>query len=56
MSVWIVVVSTTGNGDPPENAQLFWRHIRKPSHPKDMLANVYCTVLALGNSNYSKFW
>ena len=56
VSIFIIVVSTTGNGDPPDNAQMFWRHIRRPAQPKDYLANVYFAVLGLGDSNYTKFW
>lgn len=56
MSVWVIVTSTTGNGDPPENAGSFWRAIRRPTQPKDMFSNVFFAVLALGDSNYTKFW
>ena len=53
--VVVMVASTTGNGDPPENMQRFWRHVRKTSNPKDMLANLRFCVLGLGDTNYDKF-
>ncbi len=55
-SVFVVVVSTTGNGDVPENGEMFWRWVRRRQHPKTLLEHVYFAVLALGDSNYTKFW
>ena len=51
----IVICSTTGNGDPPENARLFWNMIKKRALPKDFLKDLSFTVLGLGNTNYDKF-
>jgi len=51
----IVICSTTGNGDPPENARLFWNIIKKRALPKDFLKELSFTVLGLGNTNYDKF-
>ncbi len=53
-AVVVVVVSTTGQGDPPTNAESFWRAIRQKRDPK-WLAQVKYTVLGLGDTNYSNF-
>jgi len=50
----IIICSTTGNGDAPENANLFWRKIKKLKQ-SDILKNVKFSILGLGNSNYDKF-
>jgi sulfite reductase alpha subunit-like flavoprotein len=51
----IVVCSTTGNGDAPENANQFWRKIKNRSLPKDLFSNIRYTVLGLGDTNFDKF-
>ena len=51
----IVICSTTGNGDSPENASFFWNIIKKRSLPKDFLKNIPFIVLGLGDTNYDKF-
>jgi methionine synthase reductase len=51
----IIICSTTGNGDPPVNAQLFWNIIKKRSLPKNLLKNVPFIVLGLRDTNYDKF-
>ena len=48
------VCSTTGNGDPPENADSFWRTVKKRTTKDTFLGVSYC-VLALGDTNYDKF-
>jgi methionine synthase reductase len=54
-SVLLTVCSTTGNGDSPENADSFWRAVKKRTLPKDLLSGLKFCVLALGDSNYDKF-
>lgn len=52
----IVVISTTGNGDAPENASRFTRYFkRKNTIEAKPLSHVAFSVLALGDSNYDKF-
>uniref|UniRef100_A0AC35G6J4 Flavodoxin-like domain-containing protein n=1 Tax=Panagrolaimus sp. PS1159 TaxID=55785 RepID=A0AC35G6J4_9BILA len=51
----IVVVSSTGDGDPPENAHKFFRKIHKKDLPADYLSSMEFALLGLGDSNYSTF-
>mmetsp|Transcript_14965 Transcript_14965/g.24767 ORF Transcript_14965/g.24767 Transcript_14965/m.24767 type:complete len:165 (-) Transcript_14965:213-707(-) len=51
----IIVCSTTGNGDAPDNAEKFWRTIKKRALAKDTFEGVNYTVLGLGDTNYDKF-
>jgi len=45
----VIVVSTTGDGEPPENTDIFWRKIRKKSNRPDTLKNL--TYAILGESS-----
>jgi sulfite reductase alpha subunit-like flavoprotein len=51
----IIVCSTTGNGDAPETANLFWRKLKNRKLPKNLLNGIKYGVLGLGNTNYDKF-
>lgn len=51
----IVICSTTGNGDAPENASIFWNIVKKRSLSKTILNNMPFIVLGLGDTNYDKF-
>ena len=51
----VLVASTTGHGDPPDNAGRFWRKLKKGSLPKDLLSGMEFAVLGLGDTNYDEF-
>jgi len=51
----IFLMSTTGNGDVPDNADKFQRYLKKNSIPEGFLKNMKCCILGLGDTNYDKF-
>jgi sulfite reductase alpha subunit-like flavoprotein len=50
----IIITSSTGNGDAPDNASSFFADLRHEELP-DHLSGVQYTVLGLGDSNYTRF-
>lgn len=49
----IFIVSTTGDGDFPDNANKFWRKLRRYKE-KDLTEINYC-ILGLGSTDYNNF-
>jgi len=51
----IIVSSTTGDGEQPENVIKFVRKLRPKTLSSDHLAHVRFALLGLGDTNYNKF-
>jgi sulfite reductase (NADPH) flavoprotein alpha-component len=49
----LVVTSTYGDGEPPDNAKAFWKCVNEESFP--MLSRLRFAILGLGDTNYPKF-
>ncbi|KAJ3415807.1 Transducin (beta)-like 3 [Chytridiales sp. JEL 0842] len=52
----IVVASTTGDGDPPDNATKFMRFLRRMKAPEiEQFKSTKYAILGLGDTNYTNF-
>jgi sulfite reductase (NADPH) flavoprotein alpha-component len=49
----LVITSTYGDGEPPDNAKSLWEALAKDDAPS--LANLRFSVCALGDTNYAQF-
>lgn len=54
-SVVLIVISTTGQGDLPRNAQLFFRKLRSKKLAANCLENCIFTSFGLGDSSYPQY-
>ena len=51
----IIVSSTTGEGEQPENVIKFWRKLRPKTLSADFLSSLRFAQLGLGDTNYNEF-
>ncbi|XP_034015592.1 methionine synthase reductase isoform X1 [Thalassophryne amazonica] len=51
----IFIVSTTGDGEPPDNTLQFVKCIKKKTLPSDCYKHLHYALLALGDTNYANF-
>jgi methionine synthase reductase len=54
-SLIVIICSTTGNGDAPDNANIFWRKIKNRSIDKKLFLNLNYAVLGIGDTNFNYF-
>ncbi|CAI5969520.1 unnamed protein product [Closterium sp. NIES-65] len=55
VAVAVVVVSSTGDGDPPENCDRFIGALQRRSLSPSLLSHLKYTVCGLGDSNYTRY-
>eukprot|EP00357_Protocruzia_adherens_P027083 CAMPEP_0114984138 /NCGR_PEP_ID=MMETSP0216-20121206/7102_1 /TAXON_ID=223996 /ORGANISM="Protocruzia adherens, Strain Boccale" /LENGTH=675 /DNA_ID=CAMNT_0002346225 /DNA_START=497 /DNA_END=2521 /DNA_ORIENTATION=- len=53
--ICIFVLSSTGDGDCPDNGNRFMRWVCRRTQPEDLMKGVKFTVLGLGDTNYNQY-
>jgi sulfite reductase alpha subunit-like flavoprotein len=53
-SLVLFFVSTTGDGELPDNTKSFWRFLLRRDLPSNSLTNTTVAVFGLGDSSYAK--
>ena len=53
--VVVMVASSTGDGDAPDNSSKFYNEVKRRSNAEDRLRGVSFTCLGLGDSNYTRY-
>ncbi|CAL1275646.1 unnamed protein product [Larinioides sclopetarius] len=51
----VIVASTFGSGEPPDNGKDFWKSLKELKEKKMLLKNLKYSVFALGSSSYPYF-
>ncbi|KAG0539286.1 hypothetical protein BDA96_03G310000 [Sorghum bicolor] len=51
----VFVVSTTGQGDPPDSMKGFWRYLLRKDLDRQWLKGIHHAVFGLGDSGYQKY-
>lgn len=57
----VIICSSTGNGDMPENGEKFFRMLRRKTNlladgaKSNLLSHVFYTMLGLGSTDYTKY-
>jgi len=54
-NMFIMITSTHGDGDSPENASQFWKHIKDRKLKNEYFKNMKYILLGLGDSNYTHY-
>ncbi|CAN0242169.1 unnamed protein product, partial [Hapterophycus canaliculatus] len=54
-SLAVFVVSTTGDGEVPNNMSAFWRFLLRRGLPANCLESMRFAVFGLGDSGYAKY-
>jgi len=54
-TVVIFAISTTGQGEFPQNARKFWKSLLRKRLPPDCLGHVAFTTFGLGDSSYPQY-
>ena len=54
-SLVIITISTTGQGDFPSNASVFWKRLLRKRLPSTYLEHIVFAVFGLGDSSYPKY-